>query len=512
MGRRGARALLAVAAAVLVPAGASAHPVEYLPTSHWAYEDLSALAGRGVVDSLNLASRPWSRVEIARALARADAPGNPLLARLEREFAKELVWIGRTGGSRETPPLFALRDEGSELRASVGVDGSARGAPPEKMSFDAGSGFRARIQAYLRPDIYLGTEVRAQRTGSDRPIGDSLVKNQDFYLDAGEAYLTFAPRDLELLFGLTRTRWGPGARGTLLLSDAADVYPTLAFRTRFAGRLEFRAIHGSLVQSDKRHVAMHRLTLFVTDALSIGVAESARYDAESPELLYLLNVVPYTLVERFSRKNAEKPPEVSQRNNVMMSADAVWRIGSGARVWAEYLLDDLATETANMPHRMAWQLGAAFYRDFRSAPVELSLEYSKVFRFTYSVFYDRNYVFSGRPLGFALGPDVEQYAARLKADPSPVWSLALDLELVRRGEGFLGEFWDPSLPLDPWSGLDLSGVVESDVRVVPSVAWIPRDNVWLRGGAGVVSTRNREHVKGDSRTDLEAFVAVDVRK
>src|SRR5262245_44013042 len=90
-----ARAALALVVSLLAPWGARAQPVEYLPTTHWAYEDLSTLVGRGVIGSLNLASRPWSRVEIARALAAADAPGDPLLARLEREFAKELVWIGR---------------------------------------------------------------------------------------------------------------------------------------------------------------------------------------------------------------------------------------------------------------------------------------------------------------------------------------------------------------------------------------------------------------------------------
>ena len=69
---------------------------------------------------------------------------------------------------------------------------------------------------------------------------------------------------------------------------------------------------------------------------------------------------------------------------------------------AELLLDDLATETADMPHRMAWQAGAAI--GFRAGrwPAELTLEHTKVFRFTYSVSYDRNYIFSGRPLGQLL--------------------------------------------------------------------------------------------------------------
>jgi hypothetical protein len=70
----------------------------------------------------------------------------------------------------------------------------------------------------------------------------------------------------------------------------------------------------------------------------------------------------------------------------------------------------------------------------------------------------------------------------------------------------------PGETFDQWSGLHLTGVIESTLRVTPSVAWAPRDNVRLRAGLGVRSVRNAGHVEGRSDADPELFVSVDLRK
>lgn len=497
----------------LTASGASADPVEYLPPAHWAYDDLLALWNRGVVDSLNVASRPWSRIEIARALGHVeDADRNdPLVRRLEWQFARELERIGKPGRA-ETSPLLRLREGESELRLTAGAEGRVSGAPASDARIQPGSGGFLRARAYLQPHGFLITDLRLQRTGSDRDIGDAVIKNEDLYLDTGETYVTVSPAGFELLFGLAETRWGPGRSGTLLISDAPDPFAVLRLRRTFGGRLELDTMHGTLVQTDNRHVAMHRLSVRVSGTLTLGFAESARYDAPAPELLYLLNLVPYSLLERFSQKHRALEPGMDQRNNVMMAGDVVWRFRRDARLWAELLLDDVATELGYQPHRMAWQAGVAISTRLGRIPFDVGLEHTKVFRFTYSVAYDRNYIFSGRPLGYADGPDVERWTLRLKADPAAEWSLAMDADLLRRGEGFLGESWDTTTRMDPWSGLSLTGVVESTLRAVPSVAWIPRDNVRLAAGVGVRHARNAGNVRGRTRTDPEAFLEMMVHK
>jgi hypothetical protein len=508
--------LLLLVALVLAPP-AAADPVEYLRTEHWAYEDLNALWSRGVVDSLNMLVRPWSRIEIARSLKAARERNaaierDPVYRRLARQFSRELHWLGMTDVRPETAPLIELAEEKKEIRFQVGIDGIASGSPPSKMQFEAGSGAVVQAKGYFWPSFYAGTEIWAQRTESDREIGDSLIKNEDLFLAARESYFTFAPSYFDFLFGLTETRWGPGSRGTLLLSDAAEPYATLRLNTRIAG-LELTAMHGGLIQSDQRYFAAHRLTYSPIPNLYLGLSEAVRYNAQSPELLYVVNLIPYTLVERYLMQNRENDdPEISTRNNIILGIDAAWRVRPGLRIYGEFLADEISTERANIPHRLGWQLGVSLNPTLGGAPLELAFEYSKVFRYTYAVFYDRNFIFSEEPLGFEGGPDTEHYSVRVKVDPTINWSAVFDLGLIRQGEGYLGEYWDPAEPQDAWSGLDLSGVVASTLRAAAGLAWTPRDNVRAEVGIGLRHVRNVNHVDGTNETDPEAFFRLTARK
>jgi len=47
-------------------ASAAPGPAEFLPVRHAAYEELEALAARGLLDSLQIYTRPLARVDVAR--------------------------------------------------------------------------------------------------------------------------------------------------------------------------------------------------------------------------------------------------------------------------------------------------------------------------------------------------------------------------------------------------------------------------------------------------------------
>ena len=87
--------LLGTALLVAFARGAAAQPAEYLPVGHAAYDEIEFLAARGWLDSLSIYTRPLARVDIARALLRAErlhpeAVPSPSFARLNRELAREL--------------------------------------------------------------------------------------------------------------------------------------------------------------------------------------------------------------------------------------------------------------------------------------------------------------------------------------------------------------------------------------------------------------------------------------
>jgi hypothetical protein len=414
-----------------------------------------------------------------------------------REFAYELAWFTETAPYHETPPFVMLEGASSTVRVLPGIGMLASGDGIAGLGFEPGSGGVVEFEVFMDPDLYATAEVLAHRVEPDRLVEDTLIKNVNLLLDTDEAYLSLSSRYLDLVLGLTEARWGPGCSGTLLLSDAAPSYGVLRVETTLAGRLELNAISAALSQPDNRYLAAHRATLYITPSLSLGVAEAVRYDSASPGLLYVVNLIPYTLVHKIQTTDGDGEPGVPIRNNVMWACDVSWRIAPGWRLHAEYLLDDWATETASMPNRMAAQLGIQHVRTLGRWPVSAVLEFTKVLRYTYATFYDRDFVHAREPLGYEAGPDAERLYARLRLDTSVDWSWSLHLDAQRRGQGFLGEFWSPDSPQAPWSTFDLEGPVERRVMTSLGIEWIPSDTIRAGSAIGYEWRMNRENLEGN---------------
>jgi hypothetical protein len=312
--------------------------------------------------------------------------------------------------------------------------------------------------------------------------------------------------------GWIRNRWGPGTTGTLLLSDAAPPFATIRWERSVGGVLSFHALSGVLADPDHRYLAAHRLTWTPSPSLAIGLSEAARYDARSLQFLYLLNLVPYTLVERISSKTSAEVPDIPSRNNVMAAADVVWRPRRGTRLTGELLVDDLATESAGMPHRLGYQLGVEQYFPSFPRPVAISAEFTKVFRYTYATFYQRDYILSGQPLGYALGPDVENLVTELRVDAARDWSGWLGVQAMRHGESMLGEAWVPGEPSSAWAAATLSGTVESDLAVRLGAEIRPRAYAWGDLVVGYHRLRNVDHDAGKNENRFEMRAVVSFRK
>jgi hypothetical protein len=196
-----------------------------------------------------------------------------------------------------------------------------------------------------------------------------------------------------------------------------------------------------------RSLAAHRLQWDVTPRLTVAVAEAARYQGGAHPL-YLLGIVPYTLVERLDQQ--EGPPDSTRayaRNNVLWSADVEWRFWPAAMLYAEVLADDIATESSAMPTRGGFQLGARWAPRGRGWDWTLGAEYTRVSNYTYSVYYQDvcqcDWEHLGEPLGYGLGPDVEDLLVHAWAAPTLSWSAKAWLELTRKGEGAIGKPWQP---------------------------------------------------------------------
>jgi len=160
-------------------------------------------------------------------------------------------------------------------------------------------------------------------------------------------------------------------------------------------------------------------------------------------------------------------------------------------------VDDVSFSGEKRPLSIAWQLGAHGRRRLGGDAVSLRGEYSRVYRYTYSVFHHHDFEFDGLPTGYPLGPDVEQVFGQLAWCRGADWTAALEGALVRKGEAGLGDFYVLQSPRPP---LALSGVVDRDVRIALSVDWSPAAGLSLGLTSGYARVSAPDHVAGrDSR-------------
>lgn len=519
--RRFLAILLAASAAVAAPAAGAAGPggpAEFLPVRHAAYDEIEALAARGLLDSIQIYTRPLARIDVARALLRGSAR-HPDLAtdlhyrRLERELARELTDLEAPPARAESGPLVDTGDRSGRFRVQTAAH--VRGDYDEtreaahfrlrdetsataRLSFQAGSAFGAF------------EEIGVTRIRSQREFIDAIALNSDLETTTLRAELTARAGGFTGAAGYESFRWGPGRRGTLLLSDAAGPMGFLSFGQTIAGRVTATALSGQLSRADRRFLAAHRIEAAVSPRLSVGIAEAVRYPSDGIDLLYATGLIPYAIVERIHiRDAATDSVRGRERANIMASLDLVWRPSPALSLYGELLLDDLATENTDMPDRIAYQLGFRSERPYGARAVRLLGEYTRVQNFTYAVEYGQNFIHRGRPLGFALGPDAENVFVEAGYELSRDWGLRWTGDFTNRGEGRLGDAW--SLALGPVSNAGLTGIVEERREVWGDVRWLPRDNVDLALGLGYRRVRNEDNVDGRDRTAWMGRLAAELR-
>lgn len=517
------RLALVLLAAGSLAAGATreaiAQPAEYLPVQSALYDEIEALASRCLLDSLAVYTRPIARADVARALVRARRlhPGlerDLHYRRLERELVRELTDLGAPCEARETGPMIDTGPGGNQ-RLRVALAAHARGDYDEKRSV---AHFQMRDESSLsaRGGLQIGTvfgafeELGVTRIRGQRAFIDPLASHTDLELAVLRGEMTARSGPLGAGAGYESFRWGPGRHGTLLLSEAAGPMTFLAFHGSFGGRLTATALSAVLSHSDGRYLAAHRLEWAVSPRLTLGFAEAARYQSSTLDPLYAAGLFPYALVRRIHIRDASSDSlRVIERANVMASADVTVRPLPALTLYGELLVDDFATKSSTSPDQLGFQAGFRSERPYGEMGTRFLGEYTRVFNYTYSVSYDRNFIYRDRPLGYVLGPDVENVWLEAALDLSRDWQLRWTGDFTNHGEGRLGIPWVPGQ--DGASSGHLSGVIERRREVWGDARWLPRDNADLSAGLGFRRIENEGNVEGATRTAWLGRLALDVR-
>jgi hypothetical protein len=497
------------------PAPAAGAALEWLPVDSPAYHELELLRTEGLLDTtVSLDARPMARADVARLTAFALAhhaaqAGDAGLVRLYREFSRELVDLGFPAAPGYTAPLLLWAPGEPGPKAGPGhADDRVRVIPYLDVAGERRADGRGRLADHSRAGLRMGVELGpvllyqdlfAGRVDGGRSFADPLVQNTDFIHYTEDTYLSARTRWLDISLGRMRQAWGPGATGSQLWSRAADPVTQLAWGgTLFGGRLRGTAVHADVDASTGARLAAHRLDFTLSPALGFGLAEAVRYTSPHWEPLYVLSVVPFTLVQRMLAQDHPGGAADSQRNNVMVSADARWRALPGTTLYGELALDDLTFKKSGSPVRLGYQAGWQGVGHVQGRRLWWQAEWTRVYRYVYAVFYGENFIHHDRPLGYPAGPDSRTVAASGALDLSADWSFSLAAQQLDQGEGYLGEFFDPEGP--PARGSRFAGVVERTRSAQAGARWTPRDGVAASLGWGYQWQTGADHVAGAERS------------
>ena len=488
--------LLLVAAA---PARAAWHSLEEIPVESPAYRLLDDLAANYPLSHGLLLTRPWTRGDLGRFLDQlvSDIPAaakDPVVLRLRRELEPG-------GGSDGLEPAVSTDQDDASLELSPYASfGYAQDKARGTLTRDDRAGLQASLafgeHALLFADAYAGTVSRGPH-GTPDANGSFARSSTDVTAWFDRAYGTWATRGFLLRAGHTWLRWGPGANGTLALSDGAPAFDVLEARAALPGGAQLAWFVASLDPVGQSYLAGHRLEMRAGPSVQLSLSELARFDGTGNAPLYLLPVIPYALIDRRVRGSSGLPADSLARlgsNNVMYAGDFSWTWRPGIRIYGELAVDD-ATLHNTRPLAIAWQLGAHLRRLSDGVAWSLRGEYARVYPYTYSLANGQNFSHAGFPTGFPLGPDADLMSARLEWRPNAQWAWGLEGSDARKGANPLGQAWQPGQPVP--SRFVLAFPPEQDERVALTADWSPSPSVTLAAAGGSAQLHSRGHVYRD---------------
>lgn len=419
----------------------------------WVYDAIERLVLAGLVDDAVLNTKPLSRVEAARIVAQAIGTINrdqlgtfndrrdiqDLLDRLISEFRTELADLGVKGSAGAGPPskFFSWRPLDT-AKLEAGYAGH-RFSPVNNQGRRLESGVNSRFSTEHRAQIgdvltlYLNPEF------------DGNEEFSRFRLLTGYAKLTLW--NIELTAGRESLWWGPGYRGSMLLSNNADPLDQIRITNAEAVRLPWML----------KHLGPLKATFFVArlsenQNIPDPYLTGLRFDIAPSKYLELGigRIVQFAGKGRGTTAGDFFPgvvftsgmddPKSPVDTNTLASIDGTLRIPNVGRhvpltrdlmLYGEMGWDDTVTGIF-IPKRPGFLAGTLLLGLFGSPDTDLRWEYAQTstLNFTHHI-YTTGYQYRGHVLSHFIGTDGWDLYSRLSQRFSSDLVLGLELE---RGE------------------------------------------------------------------------------
>jgi hypothetical protein len=422
------------------------------------------------------------------------------LARIERVLGRDpSAGFAVSKAWPATPRVFQRAAAGGQLlEASFGLEGALLTRKADQGSaVVSGSGLHARFA--VGSDRFLAyTHQVLGRFANGQVIADPIVTNTDIIVLTEETYLSFSSNSGSsgVSFGRGRWHWGPGEEGSLLLSRTSAPFTALAAQAGLeAFHLTGTVINATLHPAAGEQLSAHRVEWQPVNGLRIGASEAVRYRASGWRWEYAIGIFPFAVAQRILAQD-EPDSTVAHRNNILTAFDAAWRIAPGARLYGEFLVDDLHAEFSTNPNKFAWQLGYEGARSVGRQRLSWNLEMTRVWRYVYTSYFGRVHEAQGRTLGYPTGPDARRIRLRFAWDPGVDWQATLRVSRTDQGENSLLEPYLPGTP-NPRPAT-FQGTVERAHEVEVGVRWWPAGGIDLQARGSWSRFDNEGHVPAAS--------------
>jgi hypothetical protein len=503
-----------------------------LPLKNWGgfslhrdavYDDLERLVTAGLADRTLLNTKPISRVEAARIVARAierirrDESGGlntrrdlePVLDRLMEEFKTELASLGvRVSDDGATAPGFFSFTPVDRAQVFSGWANhklslvNEQGGKFERW-FNAGLTFESRLQIGDFLTFYVQPE---------------LVLNQDYgsaRLATGYVKLTLF--NVELLFGRDSIEWGPALRNPLLLSNNAQPLDQIRLGSaepfllpwigEWVGPMKALIFLAQLEdRRDHSHAKLSGMRFTVSPAtfLELGISRVVMFDGCCPYLS--LGKYPEAIFNPNFGLDSDHPEE---RTNNLFSLDGELRLRNldryyfpsrDFRLYGEFYWDDTCGEcgpSSGVGHFLAsnfypkkstigWVAGAHFLGLFRQDWLDGRFEYARTSSQSFNHFqFTSGYWTRGHVISDFIGTDGWDLFARTTARLTPNLMLGFQLDRAVIGSTVAG----------------FSGSQEKRLGGGVDVSWRFWERYSLFAQYLVSSVKNRDFRAGDDGVD-----------
>ncbi len=441
------------------------------------YDDLERLVTAGLADRVLLNTRPLSRLEAARIVARSiakirgDDTGDlnarrdlePVLDRLMEEFKVELASLGvRTSAGAPAPGLvsFTPIDRAQTFLGYASRQFSLVNAQGRsfKRGVNGGLTFESRAQLGDFLSFYLQPE---------------LLQNEDYgAARLATGYVKLTLWNVELLAGRESLAWGPGYRNGLMLTNnaapldqirlgAAEPF-LLPWIGQWVGPMKALIF---LAQLEERRdhafakLAGMRLTFAPFSFLELGASRTVLFDGGGPYLP--LSKYPSAIFP-FNASFGDDPARPEERTDTLFGLDADLRLrnvdryflpGRDLRLYGEFYWDDSCGEcgpSSGVGHWFASNIlpkgsttggvgGAHLTGLFGQDWLDWRFEYARTSRLSLNNSgFTSGYWTRGHVLSDFIGTDGRDYFARLAARVTPDVMLGLEVDRAIIGSTVIG--------------------------------------------------------------------------